>query len=212
MSVPPDPYYSPTAKLPVVKPSGAGVRLRILGAITAATVVIVSVAVWIISPGSSDGDETAAVPLAAPSTVVTEASPESSAPAEETPSAPATTAPTPKPATARPARPAELATQLMIVVRALEKRGELDDDGAKALNRRLEHLTSRLRKDPGKASGKLDEFVEKLADLREDEDISEAGFQALAAGATQIGALLPADDSDDDDDDGDDDDDDDDDD
>ncbi|MFF0376547.1 FIMAH domain-containing protein [Actinoplanes missouriensis] len=214
MSVPHDPYYSPTTKLPVVKPSGAGVRLKILGAITAATVVIVSVAVWIISPGSSDGDETAAVPLAVPSAIVTEPSPELTAEVE--PSVTPSTAPTskPTPATTRPVRPAELVTQLMTVVRALEKRGELDDDGAKALNRRLQHLKNRLRKDPEKASGKLDEFVKKLADLREDGDISEDGFQALAAGATQIGAVLPAagsgsdsgssDDGDDDDDDDDD--------
>ncbi|MEU8237583.1 hypothetical protein AB0C07_04990 [Actinoplanes missouriensis] len=212
MSVPHDPYYSPTTKLPVVKPSGAGVRLKILGAITAATVVIVSAAVWIISPGSSDGDETAAVPLAVPSAVVTEPSPEltEEATSSASPTSKPTSKPTTAPAVARPVRPAELVTQLMTVVRALEKRGELDDDGAKALNRRLQHLKNRLRKDPEKASGKLDEFVEKLADLRADGDISEPGFQALAAGATQIGAMLPAagsnsDDDDDDDEDGDDD-------
>ncbi|MBB2947985.1 hypothetical protein FB565_007756 [Actinoplanes lutulentus] len=197
MSVPHDPYYSPTTKLPVVKPQGASQRLKILGAVTAATVLFVTVAVTIISSGGDDDPESPAVPIAAPSTVITE-----DAPVEEPSAAPASKSPTPRPTTAAPARPAELVTQLATVVRALEKRGELDRRGADALNRRLEQLKNRLRKDPDKASRKLEEFVKKLAELREKGDISEAGFQTLAAGATQIGAVLPTsgdDDGDDDD-------------
>ncbi|WP_433828697.1 FIMAH domain-containing protein [Actinoplanes sp. CA-015351] len=187
MSVPHDPYYSPTTKLPGVKPQGANQRLKILGAVTAATVLFVTVAVAIISSGGDDDPESPAVPIAAPSVVITE-----DAPLDEPSAAPTSTSPTPKPPTAVPAGPAELVTQLATVVRALEKRGELDRKGAEALNRRLEQLKTRLRKDPEKASRKLAEFVKKLADLREDEDISEAGFQTLAAGATQIGAALPS--------------------
>ncbi|BBH66364.1 hypothetical protein ACTI_30490 [Actinoplanes sp. OR16] len=200
MSVPHDPYYSPTAKLPVVTPQNSSPRLKILGAVTAATVVIVAVAVWAISSGSDD-PESPALPLAAPSVLITEDAPAEEAPSTAPTPTPSTKSPTPMPTTARPVRPAQLVDQLRIVVRSLEKRGELDKGGADALNRRLEQLKNRLRKDPEKAPRKLEEFVDKLADLREDEKISEAGFQALAAGATQVGALLPAGDDDDDDDD-----------
>ncbi|MEU4694231.1 hypothetical protein [Actinoplanes sp. NPDC023714] len=200
MSVPHDPYFSPTAKLPVVSPRNGSSRLKILGAVTAATAAFVAVAVWIISPGSDSSSP--AVPIAAPSSVpsavITEEATVSPAPTSKSPTP---KSPSPKPPTARPARPGALVDQLRTVVRGLEKRRELDKRGADELNRRLEQLKNRIRKDPEKAPRKLDEFVKKLADLRADEKISEAGFEALAAGATQIGALLPTDDDDDDDDD-----------
>jgi hypothetical protein len=201
VSVPHDPYYSPTTRLPVVKPQSS--RLKILAGVTAVTALVVTVAVWAISSGS--GDESPAVPIAAPSVVVTE-----DAPVEDEPSvAPTSKSPSPSPSpsrTTRPAatRPGELVNQLQNVVRSLAQREELDRRGATELNRRLEQLQNRLRRDPDKASRKLDEFVKKLADLREDDRISEAGFEALAAGATQIGAVLPGSGSDDDDDDDDD--------
>jgi hypothetical protein len=189
VSVPHDPYYSPTTKLPVVKPQSS--RLKILGGVTAATALVVTVAVWAISSGGDDEPASSALPAAAPSVVITE-----DAPVEEPSVAPTSKSPSPtpsaKPATARPARPGELVDQLKNVVRSLAQREELDRRGATELNRRLEQLQNRLRRDPEKASRKLDEFVKKLADLREDDRITEAGFQALAAGATQISAVLPS--------------------
>ncbi|MFC7532557.1 FIMAH domain-containing protein [Actinoplanes sp. GCM10030250] len=139
--------------------------------------------VWLL-PGE-DPPVAAPVPVVSASAVPEEAPAE--APTPEPSQTPAETTPPPP-----PARPADLVAGLMTVVTALEQRGELDDGDAKSLNRRLEQLAERLDRDPDEAAGKLEDFAEKLADLREDDDISQAGFDALAAGATQLTALIPA--------------------
>lgn len=213
VSVPHDPYHAPTTRMPVVPPPrGDSPRLKILGAVTAGTALVVALAVWAISPG--DDDDPAATPVAAPSAVAAAPPAEeagSAAPAAEgagsagppageaqpsaTPGRPAATAPsaTPKPVrtTTRRQRPAELLAQLGVVVDALAERDELDDDDARSLKRRLRDAGRRLeRGDREKAVEKLEDFTEKAEDLREDDDLSEDGFSALTAGAAQIAALL----------------------
>ncbi|MBW6432298.1 hypothetical protein KZ829_00860 [Actinoplanes hulinensis] len=190
----PDPHdlYQPTATMPVVEQRGvyraADHRRVALLAAAGSAVVLSALVVWLFS-----GDDESPAPVAAPPVVVvTSAAPtEEPSPSEEAPSEEAT-ATTPA-VTVRPARPAELIAALRAVVDSLEDQGQIDDDGAEALDRRLKSAADRLERGKAKdAARKMDEFAEKLVDLREDDDISQSAFNALASGATQVRAALPA--------------------
>ncbi|MBB4748836.1 FIMAH domain-containing protein [Actinoplanes lobatus] len=190
----PDPHdlYQPTAPMPVVEQQQRGVyraadhrRVALLAAAGSA-VVLSALVVWLFS-----GDDETPPPVAAPpAVVVTSAAPvETPEPSPSEVEATTTTAPV----TVRPAQPAELIAALRAVVDSLEDQGEIDDDGAEALDRRLKSAADRLKRGKVKdVARKMDEFAEKLVDLREDDDISQSAFNALAAGATQVRAALPA--------------------
>ncbi|WP_229073104.1 hypothetical protein [Actinoplanes sp. DH11] len=197
MSAPHDPYQAPTTVLPVVGrtgPSGSP-RLKILGAITAATVVIVSVAVWAISSGGDD-EQRVAAPIAVASSAPVTAEPTAEATDEATEEPSARPSPTPSRTTAAPARtpaarPGQLIRRLGVVIDALEEQDELDDGDARTLRRRLRDVQRRIdRGDREEAVDKLEDFTEKLEDLREDDDLSETGFAALSAGADQLAGQL----------------------
>ncbi|GGN37106.1 hypothetical protein FHR83_006471 [Actinoplanes campanulatus] len=189
----PDPHdlYQPTAPMPVVEQQrgvyrAADHRRVALLAAAGSAVVLAALAVWLFS-----GDDDTPPPVAAPpAVVVTSAAP------VETPEpslAETEAATTTVPVTVRPAQPAELIAALRAVVDSLEDQGEIDDDGAEALDRRLKSAADRLERGKAKdAARKMDEFAEKLVDLREDDDISQSAFNALASGATQVRAALPA--------------------
>ncbi|MBO3739722.1 FIMAH domain-containing protein [Actinoplanes flavus] len=196
----PDPHdlYQPTAPMPVVEQQrgvyrAADHRRMALLAAAGSAVVLLAFVVWLFS-----GDDESPAPVAAPPAVVVtsaapteEPSPTEQAPSEEAPSEEATT--TAPAVTVRPARPAELIAALRTVVDTLEDQGEIDDDGAEALDRRLKSAADRLKRGKAKdAARRMDEFAEKLVDLREDDDISRSAFNALAAGAGQVRAALPA--------------------
>ncbi|WP_204297302.1 FIMAH domain-containing protein [Actinoplanes campanulatus] len=189
----PDPHdlYQPTAPMPVVEQRGvyraADHRRVALLAAAGSAVVLSALVVWLFS-----GDDESPAPVAAPPVVVvTSATPAEPSPTEPSPSEEATT--TAPAVTVRPARPADLIAALRAVVDSLEDQGEIDDDGAEALDRRLKSAADRLKRGKAKdAARKMDEFAEKLVDLREDDDISQSAFNALASGATQVRAALPA--------------------
>ncbi|WP_433793650.1 FIMAH domain-containing protein [Actinoplanes sp. CA-252034] len=196
----PEPHdlQQPTAQLPVVEPRGvyraANHRRTALIAAGAAAAVLLLLVVWLFS-GDDEPAPVAAAPAPSTTTASAEAQPEATGTAgEPEPSATTTATPTATPTTApatRPAQPVELITGLASVIGVLEDEGELDDDGAEALTRRLEQATQRLsRGDARGALRKIDEFRRKLRDLREDDDLSGDGFSLLNQGAEQIRAAL----------------------
>jgi hypothetical protein len=184
--------YSPTEQLPVVPVRGvyhaAGHRRRLLLGAGAAGLVLVLLVGWLVTSGGDQPAPAAAPP--APSSQPAETPTEEPAATGEPAEAP-TTAATTTPVKSTPVPPRQLVAQMIALVRTLERSGDLDDDAAEALNRRLKRLADRLRRDPERASGPLKDFAKKLADLREDDDVSQTGFDSLAAGAAQIAAALP---------------------
>ncbi|MEU4158098.1 hypothetical protein [Actinoplanes sp. NPDC026670] len=186
----PEPHdlHQPTAQLPVVEPRGVyraanhrRTALIVAGAAAAALILLV---VWLFS----GDDEPAPIPVAAPPSVEATASPEPEATEESAEPEPTVTTTTPS---ARPAQPGDLITGLAGLIDALEDEGELDDDAAEALTRRLEQAATRLsRGDVKEAARKIDEFLKKLRDVRKDEDVSRDAFNLLAAGAEQVQAVL----------------------
>ena len=212
MSAVPEPHdlHQPTAPLPVVEPRGvyraANHRRTALIVVAGSTVVLLALTVLLFSGGD---DPAPRAPVAAPAVPSAPASgtgspagsvsPAGSAsPSESAEPSPGTTTESASPsatATARrPAQPPELIFGLAAVVDDLEDRDQLDDDDAEALTRRLEQAATRLsRGDVKGASRKIEDFTEKLRDLREDDDLSEDAFNLLNAGADQIGAVLPRD-------------------
>jgi hypothetical protein len=190
MSAVPEPHdlHQPTAQLPVVEPRGVyraanhrRTALIVAGAAAAALILLV---VWLFS----GDDEPAPIPVAAPPSVEATASPEPEATEESAEPEPTVTTTTPS---ARPAQPGDLITGLAGLIDALEDEGELDDDAAEALTRRLEQAATRLsRGDVKEAARKIDEFLKKLRDVRKDEDVSRDAFNLLASGAEQVQAVL----------------------
>jgi hypothetical protein len=198
----PEPHdpHQPTARMPVVEPRGVyratNHRRTAVLIVAGSAVVLLALVLWLFT---GDDDPAPVTPVAAPTV--------SSAPAGEAsetagPSATGTESAGVEPAgvepaepsapATRPARPAELISGLTAVIGALEEEGELDDDGADALTRRLEQAADRLERGKAKeAARKLKEFTDKLRDLRKDDDISGDAFALLSEGAEQIRAVLP---------------------
>jgi hypothetical protein len=190
MSAVPEPHdlHEPTAQMPVVEPHGvyrAASHRRTALIAGGSAVVLLALVVWLFT-----GDDDPA-PVAAPtvSSAPAEAPPETAepSPSETESEAAATTAPA-----NRPVRPAELIAGLASIIGALEAEGEMDDDAADALTRRLEQAAERLESGKAKeAARKIKEFDDKLRDLRKDDEISADAFGLLSEGAEQIRAVLP---------------------
>ena len=166
-------------------------RRTALIAAAGAAVLLLGLVVWLFS-GDDEPAPAARPPIAAPTATAApttgQAEPSPSEAAEPTASTPAPTTAAPQ----RPPQPAELIAALAAVVDGLEDSDELDDDGADALNRRLEQAADRLSRGDAKgASRKIDEFTKKLRDLRKDDDLSGDAFELLTSGAGQIRAALP---------------------
>ncbi|GIE29103.1 hypothetical protein Ait01nite_021480 [Actinoplanes italicus] len=191
----PEPHdlHQPTAQMPVVEPRGvyrAADHRRTALIAAGSAVVLLALVVWLFT---GDDDPAPAAPVAAP----TPSSAPAEVPSEAAESSPPETEPEPEaaPTTAppdRPAQPAELITGLAAVIGVLEDEGELDDDVADALTRRLEQAADRLERGKAKeAARKIKEFEDKLRDLRKDDELSADAFGLLREGAEQIRAVLP---------------------
>ncbi|MFE9657255.1 FIMAH domain-containing protein [Micromonospora sp. NPDC006431] len=77
-------------------------------------------------------------------------------------------------------------------VRGLVKDGQLKPDAGEDLTKRLRDAAEKLADgEVDKARDKLAEFGKKVAKLREDNKLSNAGYQTLAAGLAQLATLLP---------------------
>jgi hypothetical protein len=192
----PEPHdlHQPTTVLPVVSPRGvyraAHHRRTALIAGAAAGAVLLAVVVWAFSGDDDPVPAANPAPVASapsPSPEVTESVPEEE-PAE---TAPPSTAPTTAPATQRPATPAELISGLIVAVEALEDQDQIEDD-ADSLIRRLKDAAKRLdRGDARGAARNVGDFIEKLDDIRDDEELTDEAFTLLSAGADQIRSQLP---------------------
>ncbi|MGN9802252.1 FIMAH domain-containing protein [Micromonospora sp. L32] len=107
----------------------------------------------------------------------------------ESPSASPTVKPSP--------RPSLNATQLIAGLRTtivgLAENGQLTPKAAEELTKRLrEAAEKQAAGEEDKAREKLAEFGEKVAELRKENKISEAGYQTLAAGLAQLVRVLPS--------------------
>jgi len=83
-------------------------------------------------------------------------------------------------------------------VRALAEQqvrtGQLDPKAANDLRKRLDDITRRLdRNDPDRAAGTVTELSEKLTDLRDDGQLTTAGYDTLVPGLDRLAAALPHD-------------------
>ncbi|MEU2616463.1 hypothetical protein ABZ570_33620 [Micromonospora sp. NPDC007271] len=89
-------------------------------------------------------------------------------------------------------RPVDLIAGLHTTVLGLARDGQLDRDAGKELTKRLREAAEKLADGKvDKARDKLAEFGEKVAKLRKENKLSDAGYQTLIAGLTQLVALLP---------------------
>lgn len=192
MSAVPEPHdlHQPTAQLPVVESRGvyrAADHRRTALIVAGSAAVLLLLVVWLFT----GDDEPAPVPVAAPPSATAaeiSATPEPEATEESAAPEPSATAATPS---ARPLQPGDLISGLAGLIDALEDEGELDDDAAEALTRRLEQVATRLsRGDVKAAARKIDEFLKKLRDVRKDDDVSGDAFNLLASGAEQVRAVL----------------------
>ncbi|MEH1054532.1 hypothetical protein V6U89_04885 [Micromonospora sp. CPCC 206171] len=106
----------------------------------------------------------------------------------ESPSATPTVKPSPRPSL----NAAQLITGLRTTVSGLAQNGQLTPKAARELTRRLREAAEKHA--AGEVDGtreELAEFGEKVADLREENKISDAGYQTLAAGLAQLVQVLP---------------------
>jgi hypothetical protein len=193
MSAVPEPHdlHQPTAQMPVVEPRGvyrAADHRRTALIAAGSAIVLLALVVWLFT---GDDDPAPAAPVAAP----TPSSAPAEVPSETAEPSPSETETEAAPTTAPPnrqVRPAELITGLAAVIGVLEDEGELDDDAADALTRRLEQAADRLERGKAKeAARKIKEFDDKLRDLRKDDELSADAFGLLREGAEQIRAVLP---------------------
>ncbi|MEV6349023.1 hypothetical protein [Actinoplanes sp. NPDC051851] len=184
---------SPTASLPVVEASGvyrAANHRRVAIAAGAGGAVLLAAVIWMLSSGG-DGERS---PAAAPGATATTAA-ATEEPGEEISTGPAATASTTTPAAtaSNPSlTPDQLVDQLDEAIDLLAENGEIDDDDAESLAKRLDKVADEIEdRDAEKAARKLQDFAEKLVDLHDDEDLSDAGFQALSMASTQLAQVLP---------------------
>ncbi|GAA2859188.1 hypothetical protein Acy02nite_23230 [Actinoplanes cyaneus] len=190
---PSSPHW-PTTVLPTVpepdKYRRAGrIRLIVLG--SAGAFLAIAVGYWALAdPGADDSQ----VPVAVASTPVQVLKTQSIEPLEESSTTPLTTPPTSKPATKPAAAPVKVGQVLGAMQRelvVLVRTRQLERDEARSLSQRLRKISESVRKDDeDKAQDRLEDFTDKLDDLRDDEKISEAGFNALTGRAAQIDAAL----------------------
>jgi hypothetical protein len=107
---------------------------------------------------------------------------------------PTTSEPQPSPtATQGPRqRPADVIAGIQVGLTQLVRDGQLKEDSAKELNDRLDDVSHALADgDTDEAWDKLRKVAEKLNNLREDDDLTTAGYQTLAAALTQLAQTLP---------------------
>jgi hypothetical protein len=186
----------PTTVLPTVPQQDkyATARRRrwvVLGA--AGAFLALAVGYWAVSGPGDDDIPAAAVATSEPVLQQTTALPtlEATSPA---PSKSPTRKPTTKPVATAPVRPGVLLQQMQRELGLLVRRRQLERDDAGALSKRLRRVGESLRKQDREQAGKrLTDFAEKLADLHDDGDISQDGFDALANAAGQLAVQLPPD-------------------
>ncbi|WIM97487.1 hypothetical protein ACTOB_001015 [Actinoplanes oblitus] len=189
----------PTAVLPTVPQRDeytAGRRRRwiVLGA--AGAFLALAIGYWAVSGPDDDTPAAATVTSEAPLQQLT-APPTIEATTDAAPATAPTGTPSGKPTTEPVVRvrPGVLLQRMQRELGLLVRRGQLERDDAGALAKRLRKVAESLRKqDREKAAGRLRDFAEKLVDLRDDGDISQDGFTALANAAAQLGAQLPRED------------------
>ncbi|GAA4598448.1 hypothetical protein BJY16_002717 [Actinoplanes octamycinicus] len=188
----------PTAVLPTVpEPDryAAGRRRRwiVLGA--SGAFLALAIGYWAVSGPGDDDIPAAATVTSAPVLQQTTVPPTVEALVPTT--APSSTPPTSKPTTkpVAQARPGVLLQQMQRELGLLVRRKQLERGDAGALSKRLRKVGESLRRrDQEEAADRLRDFAEKLVDLRDDGDISQDGFNALANAAAQLGAQLPQED------------------
>ncbi|SNS07130.1 hypothetical protein SAMN06264365_109207 [Actinoplanes regularis] len=185
-----------TAALPTVTPRDKYAtanrrRLIVLG--SAGAFLLFAIGYWAMS--GSDDDQT---PAAAPATSAQVLRTETTEPLTEATSEATTKPPSTRPTTAKPVatqqvRVGTVLGQMQREIGVLVRADQLDRGDARALSGRLRRVSSSLREnDKEKAADRLEDFAEKLADLHDDGDISEAGFNALAGQAAQLAAGISA--------------------
>ncbi|MFU8870387.1 FIMAH domain-containing protein [Micromonospora sp. SL4-19] len=191
----PDP---PTTALPVVNPGRGRHRSlddgrRVMLVAAAGAVVAVVAAALMVGFGGDDGPKGSG-PVSALATPADEPSvAPSELPATEAPSPTPTASPSPRPTVRPPARPEQLVAGLRATVDGLAQQGDLRRGAARELNKRLREVEEKLADGEAReAREKLRGFVEKLINLREDDKISNRGYELLIAGTTQLSQALPA--------------------
>ncbi|WP_446210250.1 FIMAH domain-containing protein [Micromonospora sp. IBSANI012] len=198
MSVPRDPRSAdvapPTSVLPLVRPAGSrhrapddGRRLMWLATGGAAAVMVAAVLVVVFAGGEEAGPATGgtvAIGTSAP------AEPSEPVTGEVSPTPTSSSSPTsPAP---RSASPAQLVAGLRTSVDGLIRQRQLSRGEGNELRKRLREVAEKIADgEADKARENLREFAEKLVNLRREGKISASGYEALAAGATQLGQALP---------------------
>ncbi|MFI1989920.1 FIMAH domain-containing protein [Actinoplanes sp. NPDC020271] len=190
---PSSPHW-PTTVLPTVpeqdKYQRAGrIRLIVLG--SAGAFLAIAIGYWAIA---DPGDDDTPAPVAVASVPVQVVPTLSIEPLEESSTAPTSKPPTSRPATqpaTSPVKVAQMIGQMQRELGVLVRGRQLERDDARSLNQRLRKISESIRKnDKEKAVDRLADFAEKLDDLRDDEKISEAGFDALSGQAAQLATAL----------------------
>ncbi|MCW3819032.1 hypothetical protein ONA91_31800 [Micromonospora sp. DR5-3] len=111
----------------------------------------------------------------------------------DAPSASPSSSPSVKPSPRPTLRPMDVIAGLHTTVRELVQDGQLKPDAGEDLTKRLKDAAEKLADgEVDKARDKLEEFGKKVAKLREENKLSSAGYQTLAAGLAQLAALLPS--------------------
>ena len=87
----------------------------------------------------------------------------------------------------------DLIAGLDATVVGLVQDGQLKPDDGKDLTKKLREAAKKLADgEVDKARDKIADFGKKVAKLREKDKISSSGYEALAAGLTQLAAVLPS--------------------
>nr|WP_203682151.1 hypothetical protein [Actinoplanes siamensis] len=192
---PSSPHW-PTTVLPTVpaqpddKYRRAG-RRRVIVLGSAGAFLALSIGYWALS-GSDDDPAPAAAP-AAPAQVLRTQSIEPLAESTTGPTGePPAGKPTTRPVATRTVPPGAVLTRMQREIGVLVRKRELDRGDGTSLVKRLRKVSESLRgNDQEAAARRLEDFAEKLVDLHDDGDISDAGFNALAGQATQLAGRLP---------------------
>ncbi len=186
-----------TAALPTVTPrdkyaTASRRRLIVLG--SAGAFLLFAIGYWALSGSDDDGQAPVAGPATSAQVIQTEtAEPLTEATSEATTKPPSTRPTTAEPVATQQVRPGAVLAQMQREIGVLVRADQLDRGDARALTQRLRRVSSSLRKnDKDEAADRLEDFAEKLADLHDDGDISDAGFNALAGQAAQLAGGIPA--------------------
>ncbi|WP_436537074.1 FIMAH domain-containing protein [Actinoplanes sp. HUAS TT8] len=168
-------------------------RLIVLGA--AGVFLVLAIGYWALSGSGGDDNQAPVAATSAPVQVIQTQSIEALEESTVTPSSrPPTSKPTTKPpVVTAPVKVTQVLGQMQRELGVLVRNRQMERDDARSLNQRLRKIAESVRKnDTEEAVDRLGDFADKLADLHDDQKISDAGFNALAGQAGQVATALKA--------------------